>query len=306
VTGASRRILVTGAGGLIGRALVPALASAGHRVVRAVRRTPRGPDEVAWDPSRGLEPNDASRFDAVVHLAGESLASGRWTRGRKKRIWDSRVVATRRLCESLAALRHPPAAFVGASAIGGYGDTGEAWVDETWPAGHTFLARLVREWESAADPARAAGIRVAHLRLGLVLARGGGALEPLRRVFGLGLGGPIAGGRAWWSWIAIDDVVGLAIQTLEDGSASGATNAVSPHPVRNAEFTGTLARVLGRPALLPVPAFALRLLFGAEMADQTLLASNRVSSERARAQGYAFRYPELAPALEHLIQAPAG
>ena len=295
------RVLVTGANGLIGSSLVADLTRAGVRVLRAVRRPPRDPDEVTWHPERGLEPSEAVEgLSGVVHLAGESLSAGRWTPARKRRIRDSRVEATLRLCRGLAALRRPPAVFVGASAIGWYGSPGDEWVDETWPPADTFLARLVHDWERAADPARQAGTRVVHTRLGLVLAPGGGVLAQLLPPFRLGLGGPIAGGRAWWSWVAIDDVVGLQRRALTDPAMTGPFNAVSPEPVRNAEFTRLLARVLRRPAFLPVPAFALRLVFG-EMADEAILASVRASSARATGAGYAFRFPRLDDALARLL-----
>lgn len=302
-----RRVLVTGASGMIGRAVVAALRASGRGVLRAVRRAPRAPDEVAWDPERGLAPNAALEgLDGVVHLAGENLSAGRWTPARLDRIRRSRVEATRLLAESLAASTRPTRAFVGASAIGWYGSPGDEVVTEDRPAaGDTVLGAVVRDWEQAADPARAAGIRVVHLRQGLVLSPAGGVLQRLLLPFRLGLGGPIADGRAWWSWIALGDVVGLFLRALEDPAWTGSYNATSPEPVRNAEFTHALARVLHRPALLPVPAFALRLVFGT-MADEAILTSVRASSARAREAGYTFRYPTLEPALRHLLSPSAA
>jgi hypothetical protein len=294
-------VVVTGSRGLVGSALVPFLATGGHRVTRLVRGMAAGPDETAWDPSRGLV--DASRLDgvdAVVHLAGENIAAGRWTPARKAEIRRSRVDGTRNLCAVLARLPHPPNVFVSASAIGLYGDRGAEILTEESASGTGFLAEVCREWEAATEPASQAGIRVVNLRFGMVLSPTGGALKKMLLPFRLGMGGRIGDGRQFTSWIALDDVIGAIHHALCEESVRGPVNAVAPEPVSNAEFTRTLARVLRRPTLLPVPAFAARLAFG-EMADALLLAGARVLPTRLQASGYRFRFPDLESALRHLL-----
>jgi uncharacterized protein (TIGR01777 family) len=295
------RVAITGASGLIGSALAARLTAAGHGVVRLVRRPARGAGEAAWGAARGVIDLDAiEALDAVVHLAGESLASGRWTQARKRRIYDSRVVATHALCASLGRLRRRPAVLVCASAVGYYGDRGDELLDESSPPGRGFLADLVGRWEEAAATAAHHGIRVVSLRNGLVLAGNGGALAPMLPPFRLGLGGPLGDGRAWWSWIALDDVVGLILHAIARPDLAGAVNAVAPEPVRNADFTRALSACLRRPAWFPVPAFALRLVLG-EMADEAVLASLRVLPARARASGFVPAFPDLEQALAHVL-----
>jgi uncharacterized protein (TIGR01777 family) len=238
--------------------------------------------------------------DAAVHLAGESVAAGRWTPEAKRRIRDSRVLGTRLLAESLARLRRPPRVLVSASAIGIYGDRGDTPLDESSALGADFLAGVGKEWEAAAGPASDAGIRVVQLRFGIVLAREGGALARMLTPFKLGVGGPLGSGRQWMSWIAIDDAVGAILAVLTNEAARGPVNAVAPEPVRNAEFAARLGAALHRPSVLPAPAFALRALFG-ELADGALLASQRVVPARLTALGYRFKYPTLPEALEAIL-----
>jgi uncharacterized protein (TIGR01777 family) len=296
-----RRLALTGAGGLIGSALAPFLTTQGHAVVRMVRGGPVAPDAVSWDPERGLiDPAPLEGLDAVIHLAGENIAAGRWTSARKAAIRSSRVEATRRLCEGLAGLRRPPAVLLCASATGAYGARGDERLTETSPRGTGFLAEVCEGWEAATALATQAGIRVVQLRFGLILTPAGGALARMLLPFRLGLGGRIGSGRQYWSWIALDDVLGAARHALASEALRGPVNVVAPAPVTNAEFTQTLARVLRRPALLPVPAAGVRLVLG-EMADALLLAGARVAPDRLLDTGYRFRFPDLEGALRHLL-----
>ncbi|MFQ5717943.1 MAG: TIGR01777 family oxidoreductase [Acidobacteriota bacterium] len=296
------KILVTGASGMVGSALTGGLRRDGHRVVRLVRPPgPVGPDAVSWDPAaRAVDLDRLDDLDAVVHLAGENIGSGRWTARKKQRIRASRVEGTRLLCVALARLRHPPPVLVAASAVGFYGDRGDVVLDETHPAGSGFLASVCADWEAAAEPLRACGARVIHLRFGVILDTGGGALARMLPPFRLGLGGRIGNGRQFMSWIALDDAVTVITKALAEPEWSGPINAVSPSPVTNAEFSRTLARVLSRPAMLPMPAIVARLAFG-EMADALLLVSHRVRPARLEAAGHLFRHPRLDEALRHLL-----
>ena len=297
------RVLVTGSSGLIGGTLVPALVGDGHEVLRLVRRPPRDRAEIAWDPAaRSIDARALEGLDAVFHLAGESLAGGRWTRDRKARIRTSRVEATRLLAGALAGLERPPRVLVSVSAIGYYGNRGDESLTEESPPGTGFLAELARDWEAAAFPAAARGVRVVHPRLGLVLSSRGGALARLLVPFRLGLGGPIAEGRAWWSWIAIDDVVAVMRFALGRESVRGPVNVAAPEPVRQGDFTRALGGALRRPTPFRVPSFALRGLLG-EMADEMLLSSARVLPARLVAAGFRFRFPELGEALRHVLRA---
>jgi hypothetical protein len=294
-------VLVSGASGLVGAALVPFLTTGGHPLARLVRHPAGAAGEVAWDPARGtIDRERLAGFDAVVHLAGESIAAGRWTPARKARIRASRVEGTRCLAEALAALPTPPRVLVCASAIGVYGDRGDEILDDASPPGEGFLADVCRAWEAAAEPARRRGIRVVHLRLGVVLTPAGGALARLLPPFRLGVGGRVGSGRQYTSWIAIDDALGAIHHALVTEALDGPVDAVAPEPVRNAEFTRVLAAVLGRPAVVPLPATAARLAFG-ELADALLLASTRVRPTRLGASGYRFRHAGLEPALRHLL-----
>jgi len=291
-------VAVTGSSGLVGSALLPELAARGHRAIRLLRPGPpaAGEPAVAWDPAAGtIDARALEGVDAVVHLAGEGVA-GRWSAAKKARIRDSRVRSTALLAGTLARLARPPRVLVCASAIGWYGDRGDEVLTEASPAGTGFLAEVCREWEAAAGAAALAAIRVVHLRIGMALSRRGGALAALLPVFRLSLGGPVGRGAQWMSWIALDDLVGAIVHALGADTLAGPVNAVAPHPVTNREFTRTLGRVLRRPAFLPFPAPAARLLLG-EMADALLLASARVLPLRLTASGYAFEHPELRGAL---------
>lgn len=297
----SMSVAVTGSRGLVGSALVPFLTTEGHRVLRLVREAAGGPDAVRWDPASGIQdPARLARVDAVVHLAGENIAARRWTEAQKDAIRRSRVEGTRRFCEALAELPQPPRVLVAASAIGVYGDRGEEMLTEESAPGAGFLAEVCREWEAAAEPAQRAGIRAVHLRFGMILSPQGGALGKMLTPFLLGAGGRMGSGRQYMSWVAIDDAIGAVLHALATGDLRGPVNVVAPTPVTNAEFARTLGRVLRRPAMMPLPAFAARLAFG-EMADALLLASARVVPVKLQASGYAFRFPDLEAALRHLL-----
>ncbi|HUL51389.1 MAG TPA: TIGR01777 family oxidoreductase [Candidatus Nitrosotalea sp.] len=294
-------ILVTGASGMIGSALTPFLTSRGHHVVKLVRSGAR-PDirSAHWDPAAGkIDLKGAGPLDAVVHLAGETIGS-RWTAERKRRIRESRIQGTRLLCEALGRLSQRPRTLISASAVGFYGDRGEEWLEEESGAGQGYLAELSGDWEAATATATRSGIRVVHLRFGIVLAPRGGALAKMLPAFKWGLGGKLGGGGHYWSWIAIDDVLGAIQHILKAGTLNGPVNAVSPNPVSNLEFTRTLGRVLRRPTVFAVPRFALELLFG-EMAREALLSSARVKPAKLLADGFEFLFPELEPALRHLL-----
>jgi uncharacterized protein (TIGR01777 family) len=295
-------VLVTGSTGLVGSALLPALTHSGHRVTRLVRSQPRsGEAAVRWDPAAGtVDVAGLVGLDAVVHLAGENIASARWTPEQKAKIRDSRVKGTQLLCQSLAQLAQPPKVLVCASAIGYYGDRGAEVLREDSAPGSGFLAEVCRAWEAATEPAAQKGIRVVRLRIGLVLSATGGALKKMLPPFRMGLGGKIGSGQQYMSWIDLDDLVGAILHALTTEPLAGPVNGVAPNPVTNLEFTKTLGRVLGRPTLFPMPAFAARLAFG-EMADALLLASTRVVPTRLSATGFTFRYPQLESALRHVL-----
>ncbi len=298
--GSAMRVLVTGSTGLVGSALVPFLTSGGHDAIRLVRTKPKR-GEVQWDPSAGrIDPAALEDFDAVVHLAGESIASGRWTPAKKARIRDSRVEGTRILSEALAQLKRPPKVFVCASAIGYYGDRGADIVDEDSAPGAGFLADVCREWEAAAQPVLQSPTRVVHLRLGVVLSAAGGALASMLPVFRLGAGGVIGSGEQYISWVALDDVVGIIHHVLNTLALQGPVNAVAPEPVTNRDYTKTLGTILSRPTILPLPAFVARAAMG-EMAQELLLSSTRVQPHRLLDSGYRFRFPQLEGALRHLL-----
>jgi uncharacterized protein (TIGR01777 family) len=294
-------VAVVGASGLVGSALVPFLSSGGHEVRRIGRRQAAGsPDVFGWDYRKGhIQAGALDGVDTVVHLAGENIGS-RWTAAKKKAIRSSRVDATRFLCEQLAAMERPPATLVCASAVGYYGDRGEEVLTEGSARGTGMLAELCEEWEEAAEAARARGIRVVHIRFGIVLSPRGGPLARMLAPFQLGLGGNLGTGQQYTSWIAIDDAVGVLHRAIMDESMQGPVNAVSPQPLTNAAFTKTLGRVLGRPTIVPAPAFALRGLFG-QMADDVLLASTRAMPEKLQQNGYTFQQPDLEGALRHLL-----
>lgn len=290
------RVAVSGASGLIGGALVDALRADGHVVLRLVRGSPAADDELAWDPAAGrLDPAGLEGLDAVVHLAGENIAAGRWTTVRRERILRSRVDGTTLLARTLAGLRRPPRVLLTGSAVGYYGDRGEVPLDESAAAGSGFLADVCRAWEAAAEPAAAAGIRVVRLRTGVVLTRRGGALPKMLLPFKLLVGGRVGHGRQWVSWIALDDEVGAIRHLLAADGVSGPVNLTAPHPATNAELARAVGRALRRPAVLPTPSTALRLAFG-EMST-VLLDSTRAVPRVLERSGYVFRHPELAPYL---------
>ena len=298
------RVAVTGASGLVGSALVPFLRAAGHDVLQLVRRPPAEANEARWDPEAGtIDASALEGSDAVVHLAGDNIAAGRWTEAKKARLRSSRVGPTRLLAETLAGLKHRPRVLVSASAVGYYGSRGDAWLAETEPPADDFLGRLSVAWEEAAAPAAAAGIRVVHPRIAIVLSPRGGALGKMLLPFRLGIGGVVGPGTQYFSWIALNDLLGAIAWALEHDELAGGVNAGSPSPVTNAELTRTLGRVLGRPTLVPVPAFALRLALG-ELAD-SVLASTRMRPARLLASGFRYRHPELEGALRDVL-APRG
>lgn len=295
------RIAVTGSSGLVGTAVRARLSSETVEIVRVVRSSEAADDAIRWDPLTGA--TDLSQWegvDAVIHLAGENIATGRWTTAKKQRIRESRVRGTENLCRILRQLERPPTTLVCASAIGYYGDRGDEELDESSEPGRGFLAEVCRAWEQASRPAEEAGIRVVRLRIGVVLAREGGALAAMLRPFRLGLGGRVGSGRQYWSWIALEDLAEIAWLAVGDSELQGAVNAVAPHPVTNFQFTRTLAEVLRRPAFLPLPAFAVRLAMG-EMGEELLLASTRVIPRRLLSLRFAYRYAELTEALSAIL-----
>ncbi|HEX7009455.1 MAG TPA: TIGR01777 family oxidoreductase [Phycisphaeraceae bacterium] len=293
-------VAVSGSHGLIGSALVERLVASGHRVKRIVRSVSTGPDEVGWHPGQGrIEADQLEGVDAVVHLAGESIM-GRWTKRKMQRIRDSRVEGTRVLAQALASLSHRPRVLVSASAMGYYGDRGDELLDESSAPGQGFLPQVCIEWEQAAEPARAAQIRVVHARMGLVLSERGGALAQMLPIFRLGLGGRLGDGRMWWSWIALEDAVGAIIHALQTPAISGPMNVASPNPVTNRQFTRVLARVLRRPAVLPVPRWAAYLALG-RMAREGLFSSVRLRPGQLERTGYVFDHPDLEPALRAIL-----
>ncbi len=296
------RVLVSGATGLIGSALVRGLSADGHAITPVVRPSAKGrPDGVLWDPEAGtLDINGLEGHDAVVHLAGENIAGDRWTPERKARIRDSRVGGTRLLCDSLRRLDRPPRVLVCASATGYYGNRGREVLREESPPGEGFLAEVCREWEAATEGAARKGLRVVNLRIGMVLSPEGGALAKMLPAFRAGAGGRIGSGEQYMSWIALPDLVGVIRHALSSASLDGPVNAVAPQPVTNREFTKTLGRVLGRPTVALLPAFAARLLFG-EMAEELLLSGARVEPAKLLSSGYRFLHPELEGALRGML-----
>lgn len=296
------KILVTGSSGLVGTALIPALEAAGHEVYRLVRSAPnKAAKEINWNPSKGtIDAASLEGMEAVIHLAGENIAEGRWTDEKKRRIRESRVKGTRLLSETLAGLQQKPHTLLSASATGFYGDRGDEILTEQSASGNDFLAEVCREWELATQPAAQSGMRVVNLRFGVILTAKGGALKKMLTPFKLGVGGKIGSGKQYMSWIGIDDAVGVILFALETESLRGPVNVVSPQPVTNLEFTKTLGRVLSRPTIFSVPTFAARLAFG-EVADALLLASTRVEPLRLKETGYQFKYPELELVMHHII-----
>lgn len=290
------KVAVTGSSGLIGTALVPHLRSVGYEVVRLVRRPAAADDEVSWDPATGsVDLDRLAGIDAVVNLAGAGVGDHRWTDAYKRQILDSRVDSTHTIVRAMTELQPRPRVLVSASAIGWYGDTGDTAVDETAPAGTGFLADVVRAWEAAADPAAAAGIRVVHPRTGLVVAKSGGAWGRMFPLFRLGLGGKLGSGHQYWSWISLRDEVCALQFLLEQDHLSGPVNLTGPAPATNAEITAAMGRILGRPTVLPAPAFALKAVLG-EFSSEVLGSIRAVPAVLERA-GFAFQDPTVDAAI---------
>lgn len=296
------RIIVTGSSGLIGTALCASLEADGHEVVRLVRSGRTSAARVLWNPragdATGISAGTLDGVDAIVHLAGAGVGDKRWTDAYKQEILQSRVLSTRTLAAAIADSSHKPAAFISGSAIGWYGDTGDAVVDESAPAGQGFLADVVVQWEAAADDARTAGVRVAHPRTGLVMSKWGGAWQRMLPLFKAGLGGKLGSGRQWWSWITLRDEV-RALRFLIDSDIHGPVNLVAPHPATNAEVTAAMAKALKRPALLPAPAFALKAALG-EFSTE-VLGSARVTPAVLTQAGFTWLDPTLDQALHTLL-----
>jgi uncharacterized protein len=294
------RILVSGVSGPIGAALLPSLRASGWTVVRLVRGVVTGDGHIAWDPAAPIAAEEVSGFDAVIHLAGESIV-GRWTAAKKRKIRDSRVLGTSNLAQALARAEEKPKVFICGSAIGYYGNRGDEALSEESEPGAGFLAEVCQEWEEATTLAVQADIRTAHIRTGVVLSPKGGALGAMLVPFKMGLGGRTGDGRQWMSWIDVQDMVGAIHHILKNDLLQGAVNMVAPKPVRNADFAATLASVLGRPAIFPMPAFAAKLAFG-EMGEELLLGSQKVEPGKLISSGYPFRYRELRGSLEGLLK----
>lgn len=299
----SQVIAVGGASGLIGTALVDALERDGHTVRRLVRRAVKDPDqEIAWNPSAGtIDAAELNGVDAVVHLGGVGITDQRWTDEFKKKIHDSRVQSTRLLCETLAGLGQKPRVHVNASAIGYYGVRGEEPINESSAGGTGFLSDTCREWEAATQAAWESGIRVCQMRIGVVMSPDGGALKQMLTPFRLGLGGPMGSGDQYVSWVALPDVVAAIQFALDHDPLHGAVNATAPNPITNRELSKALGEVLNRPALLPTPAFALRLMVGREMADELLLGGAKIFPQRLQAEGFQFACPDIRTALRTVL-----
>jgi uncharacterized protein len=297
------RVAITGASGLVGSALGLALAARGDEVIPLVRSaTPQRPGAALWDPeTERIDASAIEDLDAVVHLAGESIAGGRWTSERRRRIRDSRVLGTRLLCRTLARLERPPRVLISASAVGYYGDRGDEWLDERSSSGIGFISELCRAWEAEVEPAATRGVRVVRLRLGLVLTARGGALGSMLPLFRLGLGGRLGSGRQHLSFVTLPDLLALLKFAIDTDSLRGPVNAVAPHPSTNAAFTRALARRLSRPAILPVPGWALRAALGGFASE--LLASRRVTPSAAVRAGFAFAHATLESALATALEA---
>lgn len=296
------KVLVSGSHGLVGTALIKSLQTDGHQISRLVRQAPRSELEVEWNPDRySIAVSRLEGFDAVVHLAGESIAEGRWSEEKKRRIRESRLNGTKLLSDALANLSHSPKTLISASAIGYYGDRGDELLTEDSPPGKDFLADVCREWEAATAAPAEKGIRTVNARFGIILSKDGGALAKMLPPFRMGVGGRIGNGKQWMSWIALDDVVGGLTLALTNETLRGAVNFVAPGAVTNAEFTKSLGKVLSRQTLFPIPVFGVRLLFG-EMADALLLSSQRVEPGRLKKAGYQFRFSDLEPTLRHVLQ----
>lgn len=299
------KVLISGSSGFIGSALVTFLTHKGHEVFKLVRKQAKySPNEIAWDIERGeIDTQALEGIEAVIHLAGENIATGRWTEAKKKKILDSRVLGTRLLCQALASLKHPPQVLVSASAIGYYGSRGKELLTEESSSGIGFLTQVCQEWESATQVATDKGIRVGLLRMGVILSTEGGALKAMLPPFNWGLGAIIGTGDQYMSWITLDDLLKVINEILHNHSLEGPINAVSPNPITNRDFTKTLGQILHRPIWLRVPDFMIRLALG-EMADEMLLSSSRVEPKKLLDQQFKFDYPSIENALKHVLNSP--
>jgi len=297
------KILISGASGLVGKHLIPTLKAKGHEVHRLVRKTPKSADEIQWDAETGFSEMERAKlenFDAVVHLAGDSIASENWSDEKKRKIKESRTVGTRVLVDALKDLQNPPKHFISASAIGFYGNRGDEILNEESSQGTGFLPEVCAAWEDEIKRAEAFA-RVAYLRIGVVLAKDGGALEKMLTPFKFGVGGKIGSGKQYMSWITLDDLIRMIDFVLENENLRGAFNAVAPNPARNEEFTKTLGKVLNRPTFLPVPEFAIKTLFG-EMGETLILEGARVVPQKLQDAGFEFDFPNLEAAMKHVLK----
>lgn len=296
------KVLISGASGLVGKKLVKTLEDKGWDVARLVRQKETSDNEIQWNPEEGqIQVEKLNGFDAMVHLSGDNLSSGRWTEDKKRKIRDSRIGSTLLLTTALQELEKKPEVFVCASAIGYYGNRGDEIMTESSEPGEDFLSWVCRDWERAVDPATVAGVRAVNLRIGMVLSGKGGALKKMLPGFAAGLAGNLGDGNQYVSWIDINDLVNIISFAIENKEVVGPVNCVAPDPVKNKDFTKTLAKVLSRPAVIHAPAFGLRIAFG-EMADAIILSSTRVMPERLTALGFAFEHPTLEQALRHVLR----
>lgn len=296
------KVLITGASGLLGQALQKSFSDQGYEMLLASRKEPEDDRHTQWSIEDGFtDPAKLEGVDVVIHLAGENVSGLRWTDDKKKAIHDSRVLGTRNVVDAISKLKKKPKTFIASSAIGFYGERGDEEVVESSAAGDNFLAGVCKEWEAESRRAEDAGIRTVLLRTGIVLSKDGGALATMLLPFKMGVGGVVGSGKQWMSWISLDDEIAIINYCIENENIRGAVNAVAPNPVTNQEFTKTLGEVLYRPTFLPLPEFAVSMIFG-EMGDALLLASTKVVPKRLEDAGFEFKYPELKPAIEHAVK----